>query len=128
MEWLPITYRGSWDVPRIFVVVVDGGDHLLWSEFRDDRDEYSDRYRVVVLDPDALPDPPASVWTDPPPGRRRPPAPGAGRPVALTARRSAAGACPRRTAAEPSADDRVRMCVRAPAGASAMGGSRSWPG
>lgn len=65
MEWLPITYRGFWDVPRSFVVVVDGVGHLLWSEFRDDRDEYSDRYRVVVLD---VPDPPASVWTDPPSG------------------------------------------------------------
>jgi hypothetical protein len=70
VDWLPITYRGFWDVPRSFVVVVDGVGHLLWSEFRDDRDEYSDRYRVVVLDPDALPDPPASVWMDPASGGR----------------------------------------------------------
>ena len=104
VDWLPITYRGSWDVPRSFVVVVDGVGHLLWSGFRDDRDEYSDRYRVVVLDPDARPVPSASVWADPPSGgrevgavpvadvvqpdpppvRRRPPAPGPGRPAALT--------------------------------------------
>jgi hypothetical protein len=47
--WLPIQYRGFWDVPRIFLVRREGVLLLFESAFRVELDDYSDSYRVYVL-------------------------------------------------------------------------------
>ncbi len=48
-NWLPIEYRGFWDVPRIFLVRREGVLLLFESAFRVELDEYPDSYRVYVL-------------------------------------------------------------------------------
>jgi len=57
MTWLPIQYRGFWDVPRAFLVERSGDVYYFDAPFNDRADEYADRYSVYRLPRAALPSP-----------------------------------------------------------------------
>jgi hypothetical protein len=47
--WLPISYRGYWDVPRIILARAGDQVFLLDCRFDDDLDEYPDVYTVYLM-------------------------------------------------------------------------------
>lgn len=47
--WLPIAYRGYWDVPRIVLARAGGQVFLLDCQFDDDLDDYPDEYTVYLM-------------------------------------------------------------------------------
>lgn len=47
--WLPIVYRGFWDVPRAFSVEYQGKLYLFESLFDEDRDDFPDTFTVYHL-------------------------------------------------------------------------------
>ena len=50
MNWLPIIeYRDFWDVPRIFFVRKNGVLLLFDCEFNDQKEDYSDEYKVYIM-------------------------------------------------------------------------------
>jgi len=55
MTWLPIQYRGFWDVPRAFLVERSGDVYYFDAPFDDASDEYAERYSVYRLPRAALP-------------------------------------------------------------------------
>ena len=50
--WLPMSYRGYWDVPRIMLVRRDGLLFLFDCQFDPELDEYPDDYSVYLMPPD----------------------------------------------------------------------------
>jgi hypothetical protein len=48
-EWVPITYREFWDVPRMILIVHDRTTYLLESVFDPVTDGYSDEYVVYRM-------------------------------------------------------------------------------
>jgi hypothetical protein len=48
-DWLPIRYRGFYDIPRMVVVRVGGSTYLLDCPFDADRDEFPDYFDVYLL-------------------------------------------------------------------------------
>jgi hypothetical protein len=53
-SWLPIQYRGFYDVPRMFVTRADGKTLLFDCAFDAKADEYSCIYEVYTLDGQTL--------------------------------------------------------------------------
>jgi hypothetical protein len=51
MSTVSIHYRDYWDRPRVFVVVRNGRWVLFDCPFLDERDDYSDRYSVALIEP-----------------------------------------------------------------------------
>ena len=47
--WLPIRYRGYWDVPRIFLVQFANGLYLFDCLFSEALDDYPDDFTVYLL-------------------------------------------------------------------------------
>ena len=47
----PISYRGYWDVPRIFYLTDGGQTYLFDCMFSEDLDDYPDDYRVYLMPP-----------------------------------------------------------------------------
>ncbi len=47
--WLPIRYRGYWDIPRIFLVRESNRLYLFDCLFDHDLDEYPDHFTVYLL-------------------------------------------------------------------------------
>src|SRR5437879_3362509 len=56
----PIIYRDFYDVPRIFVVLLDGTTLLMDCVFNEASDEYSDVYEVYRMRPNF--EPPEGSW------------------------------------------------------------------
>ena len=50
--WTPISYRGFWDVPRIFLFRHQGRFYLFDCLFSEELDDYPDDYEVFLLPPD----------------------------------------------------------------------------
>src|SRR5262249_31485456 len=50
-DWVPIQYRGFWDVPRIFLVWYQGQLFLFDCEFDEEVEDHRDYYKVYVLPP-----------------------------------------------------------------------------
>ncbi len=48
-DWVPIIYRGYWDVPRIVLFEYQGRHLLLECTFSEAMDEYPDDYRVYLM-------------------------------------------------------------------------------
>lgn len=48
-DWVPITYRGYWDVPRIILFEHQGRHLLLECAFSEALDDYPDDYRVYLM-------------------------------------------------------------------------------
>lgn len=48
-NWVPITYRGYWDVPRIVLARMGDQSFLLDCQFDDELDEYPDDYTVFLM-------------------------------------------------------------------------------
>lgn len=61
-EWVPIRYRGYWDVPRIFLVRFGGTLYLFDCPFSEALDDYPDVYSVFTL-PDLPDDEIPDDWT-----------------------------------------------------------------
>lgn len=61
--WLPITYRGYWDVPRIFLTRHNGLLFLFDCAFSVDLDDYPDDYTAFLLPPDIHEENLPSDWT-----------------------------------------------------------------
>lgn len=61
--WLPLTYRGYWDVPRIILVRRDDVLMLLDCQFDERLDEYPDDYTVHMMPPDFDEKSPPEDWT-----------------------------------------------------------------
>jgi hypothetical protein len=64
--WLPITYRGFYDLPRAVLVEYEGETYLLDCPFDEQAAEYLDDFAVYRL-PEAIADSarePASSWID----------------------------------------------------------------
>ena len=57
MAFIPIQYRGFYDMPRAFVAEHGGSLFLFDCSFDDSADEYSERYKIYRLhiSPDQLP-------------------------------------------------------------------------
>ena len=53
MPWIPIRYRGFYDVPRAILVEHAGATYFLDCAFDEVADDYPDRYRVYRLASDA---------------------------------------------------------------------------
>jgi hypothetical protein len=51
-NWVPITYRGYWDVPRIILARAGRSVFLLECLFDDDLDDYPDEYQVYLMPAD----------------------------------------------------------------------------
>lgn len=49
MTWLPIRYRGYWDVPRIFLVRHANNLYLFDCPFSEELDDYPDVFTVYLL-------------------------------------------------------------------------------
>ena len=49
--WLPISYRGYWDVPRIILVQSCNRVLLFDCQFNDEVDDYPDEYTVFEMPP-----------------------------------------------------------------------------
>ena len=63
-EWIDIhEYRDFYDVPRIFVIDVDGRIILFDCQFVDELDEYSDEYKIYELSDTSL-DTLSDDWTE----------------------------------------------------------------
>ena len=62
MNWLPITYRDFYDIPRAFVVERDGDLYLFNSLFDSDIDDYSNDFVVYRLPREAAPKVEAGSW------------------------------------------------------------------
>lgn len=61
--WLPIEYREFYDVPRLLTVADDMGRvFMLDCPFNDEKDDYEDFYRVLLVRDDDLPRLPESDW------------------------------------------------------------------
>ena len=51
-EWIPITYRDFYDIPRMFVAQGADGTVLLFDcEFDEQKDDYASTYRIYRLSP-----------------------------------------------------------------------------
>lgn len=50
-EWIDIRYRDFWDVPRIFVLIIEGRLLLADCPFSDQLDDFPDFYSLYELDP-----------------------------------------------------------------------------
>ncbi len=48
-HWLPIRYRDFWDVPRIFLVQLEGQSILFDCRFDEVKEDYPDRYQIYLL-------------------------------------------------------------------------------
>jgi hypothetical protein len=48
-RWVPIRYRGFWDVPRIFVATHNGQTFLFDCRFDEELDNYPESYRVYTM-------------------------------------------------------------------------------
>lgn len=48
-DWLPITYREFWDVPRIFFVPFDAQTYLFDCAFDEGTEDYPDQYEVFLM-------------------------------------------------------------------------------
>lgn len=49
--WAPITYRGFWDVPRIFLTRHNNQLFLFACAFSEELDDYPDEYAVFLMPP-----------------------------------------------------------------------------
>lgn len=63
-NWLPISYRGYWDVPRIVLVRHDGQPVVLSCPFSEELDDYPDEYEVFTLPPDLHEEDLPPDWTE----------------------------------------------------------------
>lgn len=61
MNWATIRYRDFYDIPRIFIVTLNGKLYLFDCPFDDEIDDYSDQYRVYQL-PEILVDELKGSW------------------------------------------------------------------
>ena len=61
-EHVPITYRGFWDVPRVFLAHHQGQTFLFDCAFDEQLDDYPDTYKVFFL-PDLREDELPKDWT-----------------------------------------------------------------
>lgn len=61
-SWLPIRYRGYWDIPRIFLVRQAGQLFLFDCPFDHDLDDYPDHFTVYRL-PDIADEDTPDDWT-----------------------------------------------------------------
>jgi len=61
-QWIPIRYRGYWDVPRIFLSRFKEQLYLFDCPFSEELDEYPDVYSVYILPPQMDDDLPTD-WT-----------------------------------------------------------------
>lgn len=50
-EWVPITYRDFWDVPRIFFASRDGQLYLFDCQFDESVEDYPNAYQVFQMPP-----------------------------------------------------------------------------
>ena len=50
-RWTPITYRGYWDFPRIFLVADGGQTYLFDCAFDEELEDYPDDFRVFLMPP-----------------------------------------------------------------------------
>lgn len=55
-EWVPIQYREFYDIPRLFVIAMEGRTYLLDCQFDEALDEYGDRFEVFELTSSPAPD------------------------------------------------------------------------
>jgi hypothetical protein len=62
-DWLPILYRGYWDVPRIVLVRRGGQVFLFNCPFSEELDDYPDDYEVFLLPPDTHEENLPADWT-----------------------------------------------------------------
>ncbi|HET6576320.1 MAG TPA: hypothetical protein VFG68_22150 [Fimbriiglobus sp.] len=61
-EWVPIRYRGFWDVPRIFLARFGGQLFLFDCPFSEALDDYPEVYTIYTL-PDFADDDIPQDWT-----------------------------------------------------------------
>jgi hypothetical protein len=61
--WVPITYRGFWDVPRIFLTRHNGYLYLFDCSFSEAVDDYPDDYTVFLLPTELHEENLPSDWT-----------------------------------------------------------------
>jgi hypothetical protein len=61
--WAPITYRGFWDVPRVFLARHNGQVFLFDCAFSEELDDYPDDYSVYLLPPDLHEENLPADWT-----------------------------------------------------------------
>ncbi len=63
MAWVPIQYRGFWDLPRAFIVRGADAQYLLDCGFNDELDAYEPSYEVYRLGPHVTV-PEEGTWED----------------------------------------------------------------
>ena len=61
--WAPITYRGFWDVPRIFLTRTGGRLYLFDCAFSEELDDYPDEYAVFLMPTDIHEENLPADWT-----------------------------------------------------------------
>lgn len=61
--WAPISYRGYWDVPRIFLTRYQGDIYLFNCPFSEELDEYPDDYEVFLMPADMHEENLPTDWT-----------------------------------------------------------------
>jgi hypothetical protein len=61
-KWLPIRYRGYWDVPRIFLVRNSGRLYLFDCPFSEELDDYPEQFTVYLM-PDIPDEETPADWT-----------------------------------------------------------------
>ncbi|MBX9581645.1 MAG: hypothetical protein K2X87_15190 [Gemmataceae bacterium] len=62
-DWLPFSYRGYYDVPRIILVRRGGRVYLLNCPFSEELDDYPDDYEVFLLPADTHEENLPTDWT-----------------------------------------------------------------
>ncbi len=63
-SWVPIIYRGFWDVPRIFLFQFQDKQFLFDCAFSEELDDYPDDYQVFLMPSDLLETELPTDWTE----------------------------------------------------------------
>ncbi len=62
-NWVPIIYRGFWDVPRIFLFQFQNKQFLFSCAFSEELDDYPDDFQVFLMPPNLLETDLPTDWT-----------------------------------------------------------------